>query len=302
MYGNSVALEPFASDPQWQRWSHCLALLRVSLIVGRLSRQDMLDALQGSGTATHLLALLQSEGLGVHPMAEKLAAAVVSVVLNPAGLTPDAVQDALPALVDMVKADDAVARTVVGMLADLAKSNPAAVFGHISGCIDGEDSRQRKNGLRVLDMLLDDASLSPRFKAAATQHMLKRLSDDDVGVRNVASKLFCFVDPLTTVPILADRLSDRDDRVRSAAERALRDMLSRHGDPTFVFTTMVGALQRGSVLPPPTNPGQIGQTVGLLLAPTFPLLCYTLQTIVLIDKQDGSCIVFASIGLLQPHS
>ena len=39
--------------------------------------------------------------------------------------------------------------------------------------------------------------------------MLVRLGDDNVGVRNVASKLFCYVDPLTTVPVLADRVCPR---------------------------------------------------------------------------------------------
>jgi len=61
VFGEDTDDSALSGDPQWQQWSHCMALVRVALVVGRLPRPELLEVLRGSGTLMHVMALIQSE-------------------------------------------------------------------------------------------------------------------------------------------------------------------------------------------------------------------------------------------------
>lgn len=87
---------------------------------------------------------------------------------------------------------------------------------------------------------------------------MERLCDAEVKVRNLSATVLGRLGPEYSVAALCNRLIERDDRQRSAAERTLISMLSDAPDPTVVLQSILAQCASVHLEAPPVHPGQLG--------------------------------------------
>ena len=80
-----------------------------------------------------------------------------------------------------------------------------------------------------------------------------RLHDEELTLRSQSASLFANLEPTFIVPKLAKLTTDRDARVRSAADSALLAVLSGHKDVTSTIEVLLDCLRQEIATPGPAK-------------------------------------------------
>ncbi len=158
----------------------------------------------------------------------------------------------------MLSERDVTSKAVIGFIAQFAANYPSKILDDIFSYLDSNESVQRRNALDVSIELscsllhyilvevfkinrqtIQNAQLSERLAV----HLLKRLGDSELALRTEAASLFSNLEPAFIIPRLAQLTSDRDARVRSAADEALMALLNGHKDVNATMEVLLDCLR-----------------------------------------------------------
>ena len=96
------------------------------------------------------------------------------------------------------------------------------------------------------------------------ERLLSRLGDQEISLRKETSLVFSSLDAIHVVPKLFDRLYDKSEKVRSAADVALINLLKGDSDVAKTISTLLDCMRHGTPenqLESPQNPTDLYEKV-----------------------------------------
>ncbi|KAJ3413091.1 hypothetical protein HDV05_008545 [Chytridiales sp. JEL 0842] len=137
---------------------------------------------------------------------------------------------------DEMSSKDTPLIAVAGLLAEYAVKCPQDILGELFVRLSASQLFKRQNALVVLreileinkDFILQDGPQNKLYREILTEKLLHHLHDEDLGLRKQSCQVFAALEPVTIIPRLAKLLENKDDRVRSAAEESLVNVLATH--------------------------------------------------------------------------
>ncbi|KAH6572558.1 hypothetical protein BASA62_003309 [Batrachochytrium salamandrivorans] len=211
-----------------------LQTIRLCATLSSLSRQHMDELVLNGEFQQPLLDLIsetihQDQSDPLRQLSFHLLRRVLVVV------DPDALGTILDPLVDMLRSDSlggnadsnnmSLSHCIAGVVAEYAAIHPHQTLRGVFHLLASDSLTARRNGMYVLQQVIEiNRSLietDPHFEMSC-------LTDSDLGLRKQAVFIFSHMDPALVIPVLAQQLTARDERGRSAAELALVELFQRN--------------------------------------------------------------------------
>ncbi|KAH6599648.1 hypothetical protein BASA50_002845 [Batrachochytrium salamandrivorans] len=220
-----------------------LQTIRLCATLSSLSRQHMDELVLNGEFQQPLLDLIsetihQDQSDPLRQLSFHLLRRVLVVV------DPDALGTILDPLVDMLRSDSlggnadsnnmSLSHCIAGVVAEYAAIHPHQTLRGVFHLLASDSLTARRNGMYVLQQVIEiNRSLietDPHFEMSCFigKHFLSCLTDSDLGLRKQAVFIFSHMDPALVIPVLAQQLTARDERGRSAAELALVELFQRN--------------------------------------------------------------------------
>ncbi|KAM6568437.1 hypothetical protein CsatB_016422 [Cannabis sativa] len=154
----------------------------------------------------------------------------------------------LPLLINLLDEQDGTARAVVMLMAEYClMSKDTQCLQEVLQRVASEIVEQRKNGIEVISELIRISSdkntvLSPSSWKDIAEHLLERLEDEEISIREQASNLLPMIDPSMILPSLVRLVYSSDERVQSCASDALLRLLKYHNKSAEVICMLLDCL------------------------------------------------------------
>ncbi|KAF2307855.1 hypothetical protein GH714_032638 [Hevea brasiliensis] len=244
---------------------NCLCLL-----LGRLDRKKFESTMSEYGMQISRILLSQ-----LHYADEDVIAGAVCIfkeaIFKPNyysgdGLTESRQMDmVLPLLLNLLDERDGIAKAVVVLIAEYCSMYSSIIFTFVTG------SMNRRNAIdvvsQVLCMSLDSTGkLSHLAWQDIANNLLERFSDEDITIRQQASKLISMIDPALVFPALVHLIYSSDEGVQSCASTSLTTMLKCHSQKPEVICMLLDCLSnlnQGVDLSPTTGYQREGPKVDI---------------------------------------
>ncbi|XP_057999878.1 uncharacterized protein LOC110663402 isoform X2 [Hevea brasiliensis] len=227
---------------------NCLCLL-----LGRLDRKKFESTMSEYGMQISRILLSQ-----LHYADEDVIAGAVCIfkeaIFKPNyysgdGLTESRQMDmVLPLLLNLLDERDGIAKAVVVLIAEYCSmtSNSNCLKQVLERLASG-NALQRRNAIdvvsQVLCMSLDSTGkLSHLAWQDIANNLLERFSDEDITIRQQASKLISMIDPALVFPALVHLIYSSDEGVQSCASTSLTTMLKCHSQKPEVICMLLDCL------------------------------------------------------------
>ncbi|KAK9766404.1 hypothetical protein K7432_004541 [Basidiobolus ranarum] len=178
-------------------------------------------------------------------------------------------------LLAMLNEDDAISSAAIGFLADCFSSYPDMsneIIHHVMKRMGSRDIVQKKNAMHLLEKIFRSnyggflTGQTLEIRDALREQLFDRMTDEQITLRNIASRLLSYYDPLDTFSRISKRLISPDAITRSSAEAALISMLNEHNRNAEGVLSLLDLLRslskathsaNAKLLPLPSNPGEI---------------------------------------------
>ncbi|XP_062117653.1 uncharacterized protein LOC133831397 isoform X2 [Humulus lupulus] len=241
------------------------------LLLGRFDRKKLESVVSENGMRiAH--AILPQLHCADEDVIEGVVCILKAIIFKPHSLPGNSHTDnretdvVLPMLINLLDEQDGTARAVVMLMAEYClMSKDTQCLQEVLQRLASEIVEQRKNAIEVISELIHISSDKATELASSSwkdiaEHLLERLEDEEISIRQQASNLLPMIDPSMILPSLVSLVHSPDERVQSCASDALLRLLKYHNKSAEVICMLLDCL--GNINQGPNFQGSEGEGEG----------------------------------------